>query len=77
MKTNNMSKIYGCKINGKSYVAIFETLGWNFYKITGKDTMKTTPTKGISFKDCELWENEEITNMGKKYMELKSFLYSI
>ena len=41
MKTNNMSTIYGCKINGKEYVAIFETLGWNFYKITGEDTMNT------------------------------------
>ena len=72
-----MAKIYGCKIKGKKYVAIFETLVWNFYKITGESTMDTTPTKGISFGNCELWENEDITNMGKKYMELKSFLYSI
>lgn len=77
MKTNNMSSIYGCKINGREYVAIFETLGWNFYKITGESTMNTAPTKGISFKDCEIWQNEEITNMGNKYVELKSFLYSI
>ena len=69
-----MAKIYGCKIKGKKYVAIFETLGWNFYKITGESTMDTTPTKGISFGNCELWVNEDITNMGKKYMELKSFL---
>jgi len=72
-----MAKIYGCKIKGKKYVAIFETLGWNLYKITGESTINTTPTKGISFKDCEIWQNEEITNMGNKYMELKSFLYSI
>ena len=72
-----MAKIYGCKIKGKKYVAIFETLGWNFYKITGEDTLDTTPSKGISFGNCELWQNEDITNMGKQYMELKSFLYSI
>ena len=72
-----MSTIYGCKINGKEYVAIFETLGWNFYKITGKDTMDTTPMKGISFGNCELLQNEETTNMGKQYVELKSFLYSM
>lgn len=77
MKTNNMSTIYGCKINGKEYVAIFETLGWNLYKITGKDTMDTTPMKGISFGNCELLQNEETTNMGKQYVELKSFLYSM
>jgi len=77
MKTKNMTKIYGCKVNGKKYVAIFETLGWNFYKITDYSTMMTTPTNGISFNDCELWESKEITNMGKRYVELKAFLYSI
>jgi hypothetical protein len=68
------NKIYGCEIKGAKYVVILETLGWNFYKIVGDDTMNTTPTIGLNFKDCKLWEDEEVKNMGNRYLQLKSFL---
>ncbi len=68
------NKIYGCEIKGEKYVVIFEMLGWNFYKITAEDTMRTTPTKGLHFKDCKLYMDEDIRNMGEKYLQLKSFL---
>ena len=68
------NKIYGCEIKGAKYVVIFETLGWNFYKIVGEDTMNTTPTRGLNFKDCKLLEDERVKNMGNRYLQLKSFL---
>ena len=67
------NKIYGCEIKGKKYVVIYETLGWNFYKITAVDTMRTTPTRGLHFKDCKLYMNNDIRNMGEKYLQLKAF----
>ena len=68
------NKIYGCEIKGKKYVVIYETLGWNFYKITAVDTMITTPTGGLYFKDCKLYMDEEVRNMGRKYLQLKALL---
>ena len=67
-----MAIIYGCKIKGKKYVAIFERMDWNFYKITAVDTMRTTPTRGLNFKDCKLYMDEDLRNMGKKYLQLKA-----
>ena len=68
------NKIYGCEIKGTKYVVIFEMLVWNFYKIVGEDTMNTTPTRGLDFKDSRLWEDERIKNMGNRYLQLKSFM---
>ena len=67
------NKIYGCEIKGKKYVVIYEMLGWNFYKIISRGTMRTTPTRGLHFKDCKLYMNNDIRNMGEKYLQLKAF----
>ena len=71
------NKIYGCEIKGKKYVVIYETLGWNFYKIIAEDTMRTTPTRGLEFKDCKLYMDEDVRNMGKKFLQLKTFMQVI
>ena len=71
------NKIYGCEINNKKYVAILETIGWRFYKIVGKSTMSTTPTRGIDISECRLWENDDVKKMGENYLQLKSFIMMI
>ncbi len=71
------NRIFGCEINDHRYVVIYEMMRWNFYRIVGDSTMRTTPTKGLSFKDCILWESDEIDLMGKKFLQLKTFLQVI
>ena len=68
------NKICGCEINGSKYVIIYEKYRWNFYKIIADSTMSTTPTTGLDFKDSTLCESEKIKMMGKKFLQLKSFL---
>lgn len=72
-----MTKVYACEINGKKYIAIHELLGWNMYKVVGRDTMSTTPSRGVKMSQCKIWECEDANRMAKQYLQLKEFMYAV